>query len=106
MLQHPRRPRLLLEAPHAVVILREFRGQNLDRHLAPDASVARAKDFTHTAGAERAGDLVRTEAGAGCEGHVARDGSIMARVVVHSNGHAVRRSMTCALLLTGLRHRL
>ena len=56
--------RLLLEALQMIAILRQRRGQHLDRHLPPDARVARAVDLAHATGAERAGDLVGAEAGA------------------------------------------
>ena len=61
--------RLLLEARQVVAVLRHRRGEDLERHLAPDARVARAIDLAHAAGAERAGDLVGSEAGADCERH-------------------------------------
>ncbi len=39
----------------------ESQVQNFDRHAAVQASVASAKDFSHTAGAERAFDFIRSQ---------------------------------------------
>jgi hypothetical protein len=52
------RPRLALEA------VAEMLGGHLDRHVASETRVARAVHLTHSAGANRADDLVRTESGA------------------------------------------
>jgi hypothetical protein len=53
-----RRARLLLEAPEAVLVLREGCRQNLHGHLAPDTGVAGAVDLPHPSRAERGHHLV------------------------------------------------
>ena len=64
--------RLGLEALEPVRVLREGRGQDLDRDLAAQARIRRAVDLAHAARAERREDLVRAEAGSGGEGHAVR----------------------------------
>lgn len=62
-------PRFLLEAPKPNSVDSEPGRQHLERHLAPQSRVARAVDYSHSAFAERSGDFVRSEAGAGTERH-------------------------------------
>ena len=69
VIEHPGRPRLLLEAVQPVGILREERGQHLDRHLAPQARVLRPIDLPHPSRADRREDLVGAELGSGGKGH-------------------------------------
>ena len=61
--------RLAPEAREAVRVGSESLGEDLDRDLALQLRVGRAVDDPHPALAERAGDLVATEAGAGREAH-------------------------------------
>ncbi len=63
MIQDPGRPRFLLEATETVGILRKRRGQDLDRHLAPEPRITRSVDLSHSARAERREDFVRAEPG-------------------------------------------
>ena len=60
--------RLPLEAGEGLLVLREARGEDLDRHLAVELGVASAKDLAHPPGAEGGGDLVGSETLAGCQG--------------------------------------
>jgi hypothetical protein len=48
--------------------MREGLGQNLDRHIAVQPGVARAKDLPHAAFANRRSDLVDAKSGASREG--------------------------------------
>ena len=61
--------RLLLEAAQAIGVLRERRGQDLDRDLAPEPRILRAVDLAHAAGADLAEDLVGAELRTGRQGH-------------------------------------
>src|SRR5207302_9232032 len=61
--------RLLLEPAEALRVLRKRRRQHLDRHLAPEARIARAIHLAHPTGAEGRQDLVGAEARAGGERH-------------------------------------
>ena len=47
------RPRFLPESPHGDLRPREFLGQNLNRHLAPQPGIARPIHFAHFAGSNR-----------------------------------------------------
>ena len=67
--QRGERPRLLLEARDPLGVLAQLFRQHLDRHQAAELGVARPIHLTHAAGAERGGDLVVAETGAGLEGH-------------------------------------
>ncbi len=58
------------EARQAVRVMRERRGQHLDGDVAVELCVARAPHLAHPAFAERRGDMVNAEAGAGSQGHV------------------------------------
>ncbi len=60
-------PRLLLEAADALGVGAQGGGEDLDRHVAPEARVPGAVDLPHPARAERADDLVRAEPRAGGE---------------------------------------
>ena len=62
--QRRQAPRFALEPLTDDWIGGQRRGQDLDRDGAIEPRVAGRVDFAHTAGAERAGDLVRAEAGA------------------------------------------
>ena len=70
MIQRRERLRFALEAGQAIGISRERVGQDLDRDVAIQLRVARAIHLAHAAGADRRGDLVGAEAGAGSEGRV------------------------------------
>ena len=63
------RARFRLEAPQAVRVAGHGGGQDLDRHVAPDARVSRAIHLAHPAGAQRAHDLVRAERGSRSKCH-------------------------------------
>ena len=56
---------LTLEASEAIDIVREGRGQDLDRDVAVQFRVARAKYLPHPAFADLGNDFVNAEAGAG-----------------------------------------
>ena len=73
----PGRLRLLLEAAKPVRVLRERRGQDLDRDLAPEPRILRPVDLTHPSGADLAEDLVGAELGAGRQSHRASRPSTM-----------------------------
>jgi hypothetical protein len=60
--QRRHRPRLAREALERLGVGGELLRQDLDRHLAAEAGVARPPDLAHAAGAERADDLVAAEA--------------------------------------------
>jgi hypothetical protein len=63
------RLRLALEARAHLGIGGEVLGQHLDRDVAAEAGVRGTEHLAHAARAERGGDLVRAEAGAGSEWH-------------------------------------
>ena len=63
---------LALEARPQLRVVRELRRQDLDGHAAVEASVVRAPDLAHAAGAERREDLVRPEALASGKRHGVR----------------------------------
>jgi hypothetical protein len=67
MIQRGERPGFTFEAGQAVGVMREGLGQDLDRDVAVQLRIARAKDLPHPAFANRCGDFVDAEAGAGCE---------------------------------------
>ncbi len=69
MVERGEQSRLALEARQPLGLLRERRGQHLDRHLASQPRVARAVHLAHAAGAERRDDLVGPEPGASGEWH-------------------------------------
>lgn len=52
---------LLLEAAQAIGVFRDRGGQDLDRHLAPQAGVAGTIDDPHTPRADACQDLIRPE---------------------------------------------
>ncbi len=54
--------RLTSEASESLCILRQFRGQDLDRHLAIELRVPGPVHLAHSARAERGDDFVRSEA--------------------------------------------
>jgi hypothetical protein len=60
---------LVYEAGAAGRIREPIRGEDLDRHLAPESGVGGAVDLAHPARAERRQDLVRTETMAGGQSH-------------------------------------
>ena len=69
VVQHAGGPRFLLEALEPVRVLRESRGQNLDRHVAPKARILRPVDLPHPPSPDRRQDLVRPELRTGGERH-------------------------------------
>ena len=60
---------LALEACTHLGVGREMLRQHLDRDVAAEAGVGGTEHLAHAARAERSGDLVRAEAGAGSEWH-------------------------------------
>ena len=64
--QRGERLRFSREAREAIGVVRERLRQDLDRNVPIQLGVARAKDLTHPAFANRRGDVVNAEAGAGC----------------------------------------
>jgi hypothetical protein len=69
MVEHAQRLCFLLETAETVAIRGRIRGQDLDRHVPPQAGVAGAVDLTHASLAQRGKHLVGTEARARCERH-------------------------------------
>jgi hypothetical protein len=69
VVQRRGRARLLLEAADAVRILGERVGEELDRDRAAQTRIDRTVHLAHAAGADDAGDLVRTDAGAARQAH-------------------------------------
>ena len=67
MIQRGQRLRLTLETREAVDVMREGLGEDLDRDVAIQLCIARAKDMAHTPFANRRGDVVDAEARAGSE---------------------------------------
>jgi len=65
MVQGRGRPSLLLESAQPVGIGGEGAGQDLDRHLAPEARVPGAIDLAHASGAQWRNDLVGAQSGPG-----------------------------------------
>ena len=81
MIQRRERLRFAREPREAIGIVREGVGQDLDRDVAIQLRVARAIHLAHAAVADRRGDFVDAETGAGSEGQGLRDytGGIAAR---------------------------
>jgi hypothetical protein len=73
--------RFAIEAIAELGIGRETLGQNLERHDAIEAGVARTVHFAHAAGAERCHDLVRTKPDAWRERHVRESAGLFSRLV-------------------------
>ena len=67
VMQRREHPGLALEPRAPVGVACKQRRQDLDRDIAPQARVARAKHLAHSAVAQRSHDLVGTDAGAGGE---------------------------------------
>ena len=61
MIQRRKNLRFAFEPSDAFVILREGRGKNLDRDIAIELRVARAKHLPHPARAKGPGDFIRPE---------------------------------------------
>ena len=61
------------EAGHALRVLRKRRRKHLDRDVAPELRVPRAEHLAHPAGADGAGDLVRTQPRSGSRRHPPAD---------------------------------
>jgi uncharacterized protein len=59
MIEHPRRPRLLLESAHEIGARRA--GKDFQRHVPPDARVACTVDLPHPARPDEGKDLIRPE---------------------------------------------
>ena len=57
-----------LEASETVGVMREFLGEDLDRHVAIQPGVARAIDLPHSAFANRRADFVNAQTSTGSEG--------------------------------------
>ena len=68
MIQRGERLRFAREPGQPIGIARERVGQDLDRDVAIQLGVARAIHLAHAAFADRRGDFVDAEAGAGSEG--------------------------------------
>ena len=60
---------LALEPRPPFLVARERIGKGLERHLSPEPRVPRPVHLPHSARANRRDDLVRAQAGPGCEGH-------------------------------------
>jgi hypothetical protein len=69
VVQGRRRAGLLLEAEASRAILGDGLRQHLDRDLAAELRVPRPVHLAHPSRAERRDDLVRPQAGSGCDGH-------------------------------------
>lgn len=64
MIQRRQRVRFAPEARHALGVVRERFGKNLEGNVAIEFGVARAIDLAHATGAEQCQDLVGAETGA------------------------------------------
>ena len=69
MIERSEEPCLVLQARAPLGARGELIGKDLQRDLSPEPGVASAKDQTHSAGAERTQDLVRTQALPGAKAH-------------------------------------
>src|SRR5262249_42593013 len=69
VVEGPRRPGLLLEAAQPVRVVADGGRQELDRHVAAQARVPRMVDLAHAAGADKAQDLVGSNALATRDAH-------------------------------------
>jgi hypothetical protein len=69
MIQRGEHVRLALEARHALGIMAEPVGDDLDRDVAAELRVARAIDLAHAPGANKREDLVGAKACAGGKAH-------------------------------------
>jgi hypothetical protein len=69
MIERRERFRFTLEAEQALPIGGEGLEDHLDGDVAAEPGVVGAKDLTHSAGAQRRQDSVRTEIRSGSEGH-------------------------------------
>jgi hypothetical protein len=67
--QRRRRPRLLLEAPEAVLVGSQFRWDNLDRHVTAQARVSGPVNLTHAPGPDQTEHLVGAESNARAQTH-------------------------------------
>jgi hypothetical protein len=76
MIQRGRHLRVALEPGHTVRVLRPGGRQHLDCHLAIQRRIFGAKNLAHAARAQRAHDLVRTQAAARFERHNYRSQSV------------------------------
>ena len=61
VVQHPRRPGLLLEAPEAVRVAGKGGREHLDGNVAAEPGIARAVNLSHAARADQRADLVRPQ---------------------------------------------
>jgi hypothetical protein len=69
MIERRQRAGFAFETGEALGIVGERLGEDFDRDVTPEASVARAIDLTHSPGTERANDFVHAEARADWETH-------------------------------------
>ena len=67
MVEHPRRPRFLLESAQRLGIIDQRPREDFDRHVAGEARVLRAIDLAHPAGADGGNDFVGAERRTGGE---------------------------------------
>ncbi len=65
MIERCKQARFAFEPRHTIGIRHELRGQQFQRHIAPQLGVARAIHFSHTARAQRGDDFVKSEFRAG-----------------------------------------
>ena len=72
-------PCLLLESGQSLVVRGESHGQHLDGHVALEPRVVCAIDFSHSAGPDRADNLIRTQFGSGLQGHFDNPGRDLLR---------------------------
>ncbi len=70
MVQRGGRARLLLETGEPVAVPRERLGQDFDRHFSSQPRIPCPPHLSHSAGAERREDFLRTEPTAGFQGHL------------------------------------
>ena len=68
MIQRRQRLRFTLESREPLGVVGEGVGQDLERDVALQPGVGRAIDLAHAPGTERGDDLIKADAGAGCEG--------------------------------------
>ena len=76
MVERRRGSRFPLEALQVLRVTSHMVGQDLERHLAPQAAVPRPVHFSHPAGSERGKDFIRTKSCARDERHRVSTGGL------------------------------
>ena len=71
VIQRGEQPRFALEACEPIGVAAQRFGKNFDGDVATELRIRRAVDLSHTAGAQRGDDLVRSKVCTRCEHYVA-----------------------------------